>query len=395
MKASLPLWVALVTALSSQVVAQIRSTTGAAGPEAQFRAEIGVVEVDLHVTDASGRPVTDLRRDEVEIFEEGRRGEITSFEQIQRPSPRPPLSPSAAPPDTGSASADAAGEGHPYIIVLDDLHVARSNTPKVKRAVRDFVARALRDGDRAALVFTGGHQGQPFTASRDRLAAAIDGFAGTKLRSATAERLDDPRLNLGGVVAANADPFAAERAHRAQTTMATLRQAAADFGGAGRRTTLLFVSEGLDFEVSESTRAQRSTQWSTNAELRDTIGGLNRANVAVYTLDPRGVTTGTEELIQSSSIFEQQNVGARAARRQAEQSLGTLYVLSANTGGETLLWKNDMTAAFDRIVRDASSYYLLRYASPAPGGGRGYRRIEVRVSRPGVRVRARDGYLAG
>jgi hypothetical protein len=54
-----------------------------------------------------------------------------------------------------------------------------------------------------------------------------------------------------------------------------------------------------------------------------------------------------------------------------------------------------MTAAFERIVGDASHYYLLRYTSPAPEGARGYRRIEVRVSRPGVRVRARDGYLAG
>src|SRR4029077_16119926 len=54
--------------------------------------------------------------------------------------------------------------------------------------------------------------------------------------------------------------------------------------------------------------------------------------------------------------------------------------------------RNDFSSAFDRLVRDNSSYYVLGYYPPDARPGRVHK-ITVRVSRPGLTVRARKGYI--
>jgi len=71
-----------------------------------------------------------------------------------------------------------------------------------------------------------------------------------------------------------------------------------------------------------------------------------------------------------------------------------LRTLSANTGGVAVLNSNDLTGSLRQIVEDLRSYYLLGYYSSNTALDGKYRRIEVKVRRPGVEVRARDGYHA-
>ena len=68
--------------------------------------------------------------------------------------------------------------------------------------------------------------------------------------------------------------------------------------------------------------------------------------------------------------------------------------LAALTGGVSLVDTNDPLAGIDRVVRDASSHYVLTYEPETPPKGTEYRHIEVKVHRPGVRVLARRGYRA-
>ena len=71
-----------------------------------------------------------------------------------------------------------------------------------------------------------------------------------------------------------------------------------------------------------------------------------------------------------------------------------LRALAEETNGYAAVNSNDFTGAFDRIVRDNSSYYVLAYY-PAQNRRDGkFHQIQVRVSRPGVTVRARRGYIA-
>jgi hypothetical protein len=55
---------------------------------------------------------------------------------------------------------------------------------------------------------------------------------------------------------------------------------------------------------------------------------------------------------------------------------------------------NSFEEAFERIVRENSTYYVLGFTSTNDRRDGRYRRIEVRVRRPGLQVRARSGYVA-
>jgi Ca-activated chloride channel family protein len=69
--------------------------------------------------------------------------------------------------------------------------------------------------------------------------------------------------------------------------------------------------------------------------------------------------------------------------------------LAAATGGRSFFAKDprDVPTIMTTIARELRFQYLLGYVPSHPGEG-GWRAIEVSVDRPGVRVRARDGYHA-
>ena len=66
--------------------------------------------------------------------------------------------------------------------------------------------------------------------------------------------------------------------------------------------------------------------------------------------------------------------------------------LAIDTGGLTIFNHNNIGHALETIAADANVYYVLGY-QPATYDGK-YRRIDVRAKRPGLSVRARNGYLA-
>ena len=92
----------------------------------------------MRAVDQRGAPVTDLDRSEVEVFEEGRRQEITAFQRVSIPiatSVEPPATnPGFTPPDVVSNRVTTASRI--FVMVLDDLHVDRRNTAHVKEAAR-------------------------------------------------------------------------------------------------------------------------------------------------------------------------------------------------------------------------------------------------------------------
>src|SRR5205807_175103 len=71
---------------------------------------------------------------------------------------------------------------------------------------------------------------------------------------------------------------------------------------------------------------------------------------------------------------------------------GSLRALADETGGRTIVRTNNFDDAFERVVRDNSSYYVLAYAEPPDTRSNAFHSITVRVNRPGIEVRARQSY---
>jgi len=123
----------------------------------------------------------------------------------------------------------------------------------------------------------------------------------------------------------------------------------------------------------------------------------NRANVTFYAIDPRGLPAFDTPIDQQRTGQPAPGQGILPPPSQDSAMLvrrqGTLRDLANTTDGIALLNTNALEAVFRRIEADMSSYYLLGYHSTGKLDGR-FHKIEVRVARPRVQVRARPGFLA-
>jgi len=134
------------------------------------------------------------------------------------------------------------------------------------------------------------------------------------------------------------------------------------------------------------------------SELRAATNAAVRSNLAIYTMDLRGL----QALVAGG---EAQNASLRGVSAYSGQSMinalnsnfttqETLVTLASDTGGRAFLDSNDFSQVFKGVQQDTSSYYLLGYHSSNPARDGRFRRIVVKVNVPGVKLDYRRGYYA-
>jgi VWFA-related protein len=374
-------------------------TAGGQAPEqppVTFRAETNVVEVDAFVTDAAGAPVTGLTSADFEVLEDGKPQQVTAFTSVSIPITRadqPLFSPQAVEADVES---NQTIDGRIYLIVLDDLHVDVLRTSRVKAIVKRFIERNLGANDLAAVVFTGGRSkdAQEFTSNKRLLQASVDTFIGRKLRSPTLAKLDQFN-RTAGLSGTAMDPDAFQRGYDARTALQSVERLAGYMAGLhGRRKALVYVSEGIDYDIYNLFDTNLSPSDVIDAT-RSAVAAATRGNVSIYALDPRGLHTVGADLIDApTSPDDDRTLGLPALQDELRMSQDSLRALADQTGGFAAINQNDLDATFDRIVRENSTYYVLGYTSANDRRDGRFRKLLVRVKRPGLTVRARSGYVA-
>jgi hypothetical protein len=133
-------------------------------------------------------------------------------------------------------------------------------------------------------------------------------------------------------------------------------------------------------------RAQAFAGFDLLEDLRHMYAAANRNNVAIYTVDPRGLAT--------SEFGIDENISSRTDRQYLNSTMDSLRIIAEETDGRAIVNRNDLTVAMKQIVRDSSAYYLLGYNSTLAATDGKFHEIKVRVKRPGLQIRARRGYWA-
>jgi VWFA-related protein len=325
----------------------------------QFRSGIELVEVDVSVLDKDRRPVRGLTKFDFMVLEDGRPQEIVSAVEINVPDPveTPAAWMREIAPDV---KANLASSDRLIVLVLDDAQVRMQ--PAMSQAVKEIGRRIvdrLGPADLAAVVFTRDNSGaQPFTSDRSRLLRAVDKF----------------RAGYGGPMRGVADMGSAE--YFFKSSLLTLKYVAESMAEADqRRKAVIYVSPGVPGVVP-----------NLKPELDAILREAQRTNVNIYSIDPSGLGGLDNEDRTSAGIPADSFLTPQAAANDF------LHILASNTGGLAIVNRNEFSAGVTQIFRENGSYYLLGYRSsgdPTPGR---YRRIEVRVYRPGLTVRARNGY---
>ena len=112
----------------------------------------------------------------------------------------------------------------------------------------------------------------------------------------------------------------------------------------------------------------------------------NRTNTAIYTIDPRGLANFEYTVADS--------VGFDMDKRILAQTTDVLRTIADETDGRAIVNRNDPLPALQQMMRDGSAYYLLGYTSSAGFRDGKFHKIDVKVRRRDVEVRARKGYWA-
>jgi VWFA-related protein len=419
-----------------------------------FRAGTRLATVDAVVVDERGRHVTDLKATDFEIVERGVTPKVHQAVYLPVGGAPAVATTDAPPPASGGERAPRAGRlatgatlgrvapgATPRVlaIVVDDLGLSFESTAQVRRMLTRYVDDAVRPGDLVAIIRTAGGVGalQQFTTDRRLLHAAIERVRwtvhsrsgvsafraveplavgesrppGQTSRFPRPGEMRPPGLDEDGSM--HADDAAVRAELTTAGTLGALEYVVRGIESLPGRKSVVFVSEGFDLGVGNH---KASRTWSAFTRVMDRA---NRAGVVVYTLDARGLQTGSltaEDNPQlrrnpftagatgpapqrdgnggeSDEAFRKLVTNAGYDRTRAVmESQDALVYMAEQTGGFAVLNTNDLQAGLGRIVDDTRGYYLIGFETLIPVGVPwDPNDIRVRVKRPGLTVRARRG----
>lgn len=380
-----------------------------------FKTSVDVARIDVQVTDADGRPIPDLRQDEIRVASEGHARTVVLFQHVA--GPRGATYAQAAQRTIASEVSTNRGapRGHLYVLVFDTHHITPGNEVRARRAAEAFIRGRLQPEDRVAIYSLPG-PGAELYFTNDKIKAIaelkkVSGSLGRVAASAmgsmtTYEAYEIARGNqsilsrvMMGYSQASAsrdftsdvarptgdDPLvfqklihedalrivaaADEDARQFVLRLSDLMQNLKDYEG--RKAVLLF-SEG--FFTDHITR-----------ELEQVDAAAARSYAVVYALD---LNSRMNEPATSGPVGGDQF-------NEIQSRLEPLGSLATATSGELITDANQrLEAAFRRVADQSQDYYIVGFeANPEAGrSDEPYRHLKLTVTRPGAHVSVRTGY---
>jgi VWFA-related protein len=385
------------------------STQAQAGPQTPtFRVAADFVEVDVLVTDSRGDYIRELKKEDFQIFEDGKPQTIANFVPIDIPIERgqqPLFTSQPIAPDV--RANEQPFNGRVYVMVLDSAHTLPQNTNLMRLAAKKFISEKFGANDLMAVVMAHGagggpDDGQEFTSEKRLLLAAVEKFRGTQPRSAVLNKVDDVVAKAGqraAIAAAGGTPDdptdidAKVREYNARAVIEELTAVADWFSVVhGRKKSILYFSEGISYDIHDVfANGGNNSAAMLHLHMQDLVRATTKANAVIYAIDPRGLQGLSDASIELTSV-DVQGLDERGLQAESRLARESLQAFAAETGGFAVVNTNRLANAFDRIVDENSSYYLLAYYPPNPKRDGKYHTINVRVSRPGLTVRFRKGY---
>lgn len=382
------------------------------------RITTNLVQVDAVVT-KDGKPVTNLTADDFEIYQDGKKQEITSFAYISNVPNVAGTTAPAVPRDKKAEVPPGArpinpNEPHRTIaLVVDDLGMSAQSIGAARGQLKKFINEQMQPNDLVAIIRTGGELGvlQQFTNDKRILMRAME-----RLRWNHCSRVGIGVFTPIGTD--DAGGFYRCGGYAFGQTMRALRFILDGMAQIPGRKSLVLMSDDLPRESQDlrfnfsplsgqslSVRSLGEIQGSSQRDFSNTLdysGMLQliaekaiRASVVIYSVDTQGlVVLGPTAADRFSGNAQQitnqinQMLSSRSALLWSRREGGDL--IARQTGGYQI--RNSNSFKLNEIMEDQSGYYLIGYRPAEETFNRSFHHIKAKVKRSGMSLRTRFGF---
>ncbi len=406
-----------------------------------------LIQLDVVVTDKSGKLVTDLKPEDFEITENDERQAVTNLSYF-----------AGQKFETASGNANALSIGgaptvgevrRTVAIVVDDAGLSAQNIVLVRKELVKVISEQVQPNDLVAIIKTSGSVGvlQQFTTDKRKLLSVIENLRFQPLTSVGLSPFSPIIISFQDQITANnsigglsdkGKSIVSEQANSLESLADLNRNLTVTSGSLGvlnatirgmrqlpGRKSILYVAEGVNGLFLQSSATVNAANLGGTASifsdvkvLREKLRGIteiaNRSTIAIYTLDPRGTLpinfSASDSMRGGMSDREQQAVqesrgnynGTNNDRRLTDRgdsvkvSQQGLKFLSEETSGKSFVNTNDLGKSLRETLDSQNGYYIVSYQPDSDTfdpDKRRFNQLTVKVKRPGANVSYRSGFF--
>ncbi|MEO8050231.1 MAG: VWA domain-containing protein [Acidobacteriota bacterium] len=373
-----------------------------------FRTETNLVIVNLSAKDKAGRPITNLKKEDVEILEDGVRQEIRIFEfQKLAGEPLAPVSFSETASPTLEERNAAASAGKAVVaptannpiryrdrrllcLFFDMTSMDPPQQLRAQEAAIKFLQSQMTSSDLVEIMTysTAIKVVQEWTDNRPLLIEALRKLnlgEGSDLADSAATGADEG--DDSGGFAADESEFNIFNTDR---KLSALEDAARKLSVFPEKKALVYFSSGIS-----------KTGMENQSQIKATVNAAVRANVSFYPVDARGLVAlppggdaSTASARGTGMTTGSKQAGNRASFQDTQE---TLVTLASDTGGKAMLDTNDLSMGIRQAQEDIGSYYIIGYYSKNDAADGKFRRMKVNILDKSISAKLdyRTGYYAG
>ncbi len=345
----------------------------------------------------TGELVHGLNQSDFTVLENGKKQEIASFD-FQSVDMATPLNEATV----SGLAAGATGPGskavavakpedlrnHRLIVFFFDLtSMQPEDLDRSVDAAKVFLKKKMQPADLVALVSLGDSLkvDQDFTADKDALIHEVGIYNGTEGQGFT-QGANSNSNQVEDTTGYTPDESEYNDLNTDRELFA-LRAIAKSLEKISVKKSLLYFSGGISRDGIEN-----------QASLRTAVNAAVRANLAVYSVDTRGLQAVSPVGDASTGSLRGQGAyNGGALQNNMNENFATQEVmatLSSDTGGKAFFDSNDFAPAFAQVQRDTSAYYAIGFHSTNPSRDGKYRKLIIKINRPGIKLEYRPGYYA-
>ena len=390
-----------------------------------LHASADLVVVDVVASDEKQNPIHHLTAADFTILEDGKPQTLKVFEEhAAGPPAQLPPAPNFG-PGTFTNYSSTPSTGALNILLFDKLNTPMNSQMEVRNQVLKYLKEA-HPGTRMAIfsLTTDLKLLQGFTTDPELLRALVQGKKGNPGGSPLMNNAlegdqpgaDDAMMDMmsdslgndpnAATMIANLQQFEAQMQSfqiqlRQQYTLDALNQLARYMSALPGRKNLIWFSGSFPITILPDGDLQDpfAVVASAQDEFRETVDLLSRSQVAVYPIDARGLMVAPMfNASQTGSTMNRQPNGfAKANQKWSENTSSehsTMDQMAEATGGRSFENTNGLKEAIEKAVEAGSNYYTIAYTPTNREWNGGYRKIQIKLDRPGVSLAYRRGYFA-